>query len=422
MNEPVYSIPGVYFETPRSRDIRLKGVPVGVAGFIGYCRHAPRKRGSTAPETWPIQIETAEQISELVEVPEWGNLLYALYGFFANGGQRCFVTGIPYTDPHTPDSILGGGEPGKRYGLAAFDAAEEVEIVCAPDMYTVPPGTRMPDLQDILIAHYALLDFCKGMRSEDRISQGGYFALLHSPPGVEEEDILQFARLLRAHPAADHAALYYPWIDVMRSDGILQRVPPTGQIAGHYSFLSRPPDGEPVGSVGHDQGPQMSAGNRIIIDAIGAEVALRRMATRDQMETGVNCLLSWPARGIVVWGTRTLSPAKELNQISVRRILSYIERSIYVGTQWAVFEPNDATLWKRLKSRIEIFLEDLWKKGLLVGDTQEQSYLVKCDDETNPPDQRDEGRLNVLVLVRPVRSTEFIVLQITHEGGSPAGG
>lgn len=420
MSEPIYSIPGVYFETPRSRDLRLKGVPVGITGFMGYCRPRASRRGSNEVR-WPVAIETVEQIQELLDAPAWSNMLYALYGFFANGGQRCYVVGLPENEPHSPVSLLGGGEPGNRYGLSALDATDEVEILALPDLYIVPPGHRPAQLEEVLSVQYALLDFCKGMRNEGRISQGGYLAIIDAPPELSESEAVEFARLLRAHPYADHAALYYPWIDVMRTDGILQRIPPCGQLAGHYSFLSRPPDGEPPGSIGYNQGPQMSAGNRIIVDAIGAEIELKRMATRDQMEMGVNCLLSWPTRGIVVWGTRTLSSEKELNQISVRRILSYIERSIYVGTQWAVFEPNDHTLWKRLKSRIEIFLEDLWKKGLLVGDTQDEAFHVKCDDELNTASERDEGRVNILVLVRPVRSTEFIVLQISHEGGAPSG-
>lgn len=420
MREPVYSIPGVYFETPRSRDLRLKGVPLGVTGFLGYCYPRAPRQGGTAPR-FPILIEAAEQIPELIWAPYWSNMLYSLYGFFANGGQRCYVVGIPETEPHTPVSLLGGGEPGNRTGLSALDATDEVELLAFPDLYVVPPGMAPASLQEVLAAQYAILDFCKGMRNEGRISQGGYMAVLDSPPELKEGEVVEFARLLRAHPFADHAALYYPWIDVMRSDGILQRIPPCGQISGHYSFLSRPPDGEVAGSVGYSQGPHMSAGNRIVGDAIGAEIELKRMATRDQMEMGINCLLSWPTRGIVIWGTRTLSPEKELNHISVRRILSYIERSVYVGTQWAVFEPNDQTLWKRLKSRIEIFLEDLWKKGLLVGDTQDEAYHVKCDEEVNTANERDEGRVNVLILVKPVRSTEFIVLQISHEGGAPAG-
>lgn len=421
MKDRVYTIPGVYFETPRSRELRLKGVPVGVTGFIGYCRRKVGRAGTTSGPLWPIMIESAEQIHELIEVPYWSNMVYALYGFFANGGHKCFVVGISEEEVHSQVNLLGGGEPGHRYGLAALDAAEEVELIAAPDLYLVPPGLPDPELNEVLVNIYTILDFCKGFTEQDRVSQGGYFAILDAPPELSEEAVVEFARILRNHPNADHAALFYPWIDVMRGDGLLHRIPPSGQLSGILSGASKPGEGELPGSVGFNNGPHLSAGNKVVADAISAEIALRRTSLQTQMEANVNCLVSWPTRGIVVWGTRTLSPQKELNQISVRRVLSYIERSIYVGTQWAVFEPNDMSLWKRMTSTIEIFLDDLWKKGILVGDSPEEAFIVQCDEENNPPSEQDEGRLNIMVLVKPVRSTEYIVIQITHETAGGGG-
>jgi hypothetical protein len=426
MSAPLYSIPGVYFESPRGQDLRLKGVPVGVAGFVGYCAPRPdvirAARKSPGQSLWPIAIETVEQIDEKLQAPSWGHLVPALRGYFFNGGKRALVVGIPDDTVHNPVSILGGGEPGARSGLSALDAAEEAELVLAPDLFLVPPGCNPPDLNDVLSCHFALLDFCRGSREGAQISQGGYFALLDAPPGLSEENIQQYAAFLRGHPAAQFGALYYPWIDVPRRDGSLHRMPACGQIAGIISRASGPPEGEDPGTVASDIGPHISPANKPIIDAVGAEIPLLRTACRELLEIGINCVIPWSGRGLVTWGTRTMSPEEETNQISVRRVLSYIERSVFVGTQWAVFEPNDHNLWKRLKARVEVFLEDLWKKGILVGESPGEAFYVQCDEESNPPLEREAGRVNIVILVRPVRSTEFIVLRITQEGALGSNG
>ncbi len=418
MVDTSYTIPGVYLETPRSKDTRVRGVPLGVAGFIGY---ASVRKGSDAESPsggspWPVLIQSIEDLEARIETPPWGNLQAAIRGFFENGGSRCFVSGLPWDVPHNPTTVLGGGGPGERHGLTAIDVVDEAELIAAPDLFVFPPSSGAPDLGEIIATTHTILDFCSG-GPQGSLSGGKYFAILDSPPAFPKNDLIDYARYLSKHPAAAFGALFYPWIDVPRQDGTLKRLPPSGQIAGILAGLTRPPAGMPPGTVTADSGPHLSAGNHVLADAIGAEEELRRVECRELLEANINSIIPWSGRGMVVWGTRTLSKNEEINQIATRRVLSFIERSVYFGTQWAVFEPNDPALWKQLTARTEVFLEEIWKAGLLAGETQSEAFYVKCDEETNPPGELEEGRINIVLMVRPVRSVEFIVLKITHQGG-----
>ncbi len=418
MAETNYTIPGVYLEAPRSRDTRVRGTPLGVAGFLGYASVKPGSDVHVPPGNtpWPVLIRSIEDYQARIETPAWSNLDVAVRGFFENGGARCYVVGLPHDVPHTPNTVLGGGGPGQREGLTALDVVEEVELIAAPDLFLSPDGRPQADMGDLIATTHSILDFCAG-GANGELSHGKYFALLDPPPGIQRQDLLEYVAYLRKHPAAAFGALYYPWIDVVLQDGRLKRVPPSGQIAGVLARLTMPPPGMPPGTVTTDSGPHLSAGNKVLADAIGGAEELRRVECRELLEANINSIIPWSGRGMVIWGTRTLSENPELNQIAVRRVLSFVERSVYFGTQWALFEPNDPTLWKQLTGRVEAFLETIWKAGLLAGETQSEAFYVKCDEETNPPGELEEGRINIVLMVRPVRSVEFIVLKITHQGG-----
>jgi uncharacterized protein len=101
--------------------------------------------------------------------------------------------------------------------------------------------------------------------------------------------------------------------------------------------------------------------------------------------------------------------------------MSYIEKSIELGTQWAVFEPNDEDLWARIKRIISNFLERVWREGGLFGASPEQAFYVKCDEELNPPETRMLGRLYIEVGVCPVRPAEFVVFRISQWNGTEEG-
>jgi uncharacterized protein len=127
---------------------------------------------------------------------------------------------------------------------------------------------------------------------------------------------------------------------------------------------------------------------------------------------GVNAIRSFPGRGIRIWGARTMASNSLWKYVSVRRLFIFLERSIYEGTQWVVFEPNDPRLWARVSDTIRLFLRGQWRGGALFGRTEEQAYFVTCDETTMTKDDILNGRLICEIGIAPVRPAEFVVFRI----------
>jgi hypothetical protein len=120
-----------------------------------------------------------------------------------------------------------------------------------------------------------------------------------------------------------------------------------------------------------------------------------------------------------VWGARTLASSAEWRYLNVRRLFNMIKESIAQSTRWIVFEPNDYTLWKSIRRDVSAFLTVLWRDGALMGRTPEEAFFVKCDEETNPPEVIEQGRVVTLIGIAPVRPAEFIIFRISqYQGGA----
>ena len=136
---------------------------------------------------------------------------------------------------------------------------------------------------------------------------------------------------------------------------------------------------------------------------------------------GINCLRFFPASGRVVWGARTLRGADQLadeyKYVPVRRLALYIEESLYRGTQWVVFEPNDEPLWAQIRLNVGAFMHGLFRQGAFQGQTPKDAYFVKCDKETTPQDQINLGIVNIVVGFAPLKPAEFVVIQLQQMAG-----
>ncbi|WAL60087.1 phage tail sheath family protein [Thermocoleostomius sinensis] len=204
---------------------------------------------------------------------------------------------------------------------------------------------------------------------------------------------------------SDVAAVYYPWVKTINprnSEPIL--VPPCGHMMGIWCHTDE------------TRGIYKAPANvqpRGIID-LAYDVNFREQEFLNPL--GVNCIRKFPDRGIRVWGARTLAERDDVQwrYISVRRLMSYIEKSIELGTQWAVFEPNDEDLWARVTRTVTNFLERIWREGALFGSTPAEAFFVKCDAELNTPETMMLGRLIVEVGVAPVRPAEFVIFRISQ--------
>jgi phage tail sheath protein FI len=285
------------------------------------------------------------------------------------------------------------GEP--RTGLAGLAAVEDVTIVCMPDLMS-------SSAEDIAAYQKALVTHCELMK--DRV------AILDAPRGLSPQKVKEWSKQT-LNVNSSYAALYYPWVKIRNplANGSGEKnilVPPSGLIAGVYARV----DG--------DRGVHKAPANEELFGVLDVE---RKITTSDQdtlNPEGINCIRNFPGRGIRIWGARTLAGGEsEWRYINVRRLFCMLEESIYEGTQWAVFEPNDMALWARLRRDIGAFLKRIWMQGALFGNTPEEAFYVKCDAENNPPETRENGELYIEVGVAPVKPAEFIIISFKQISG-----
>jgi phage tail sheath protein FI len=243
----------------------------------------------------------------------------------------------------------------------------------------------------------ALLAHCQALR--DRV------AILDPPPELRTP---QQAIAWRKQFDTRYAALYFPWIeapDPLRLDGLLRTVPPSGHVAGVYA---RTPVHEPP------------AGNRLE-NAVALDVEIGEIEHGDLNEAGVNALRRYSHRGIRIAGARTVSSEGEWRYMNVRRLVNMIEEAIDESVPWTVFEPNDTSLWGEVDRVVRAFLDNLWQRGMLDGATADEAYFVRCDETTNPPEERDQGRMWCLVGLQPPWPAEFVVVRIGNATGAAPG-
>jgi hypothetical protein len=213
-----------------------------------------------------------------------------------------------------------------------------------------------------------------------------------------------------------NAAFYFPWINAPDplNQGGTGPFPPCGFVAGIYAATD--------GSRGVWKAPSGTGAS--LSGVIGTAVTLNDAETGVLNPLAVNCIRTFNVYGTVVWGARTLRGNDEIGSewkyIPVRRTALYIEESLYRGTQWAVFEPNDEPLWSQLRLNVGAFMQDLFRKGAFQGQTPQDAYFVKCDHETTTQSDINLGMVNVLVGFAPLKPAEFVVIQIQQMAGQIA--
>jgi phage tail sheath protein FI len=178
------------------------------------------------------------------------------------------------------------------------------------------------------------------------------------------------------------------------------KVPPGGHVLGVYARTDT------------NRGVYKAPANEALPDVIDLEFKVDDNAQATLNPRGVNAIRNLPGRGIRVWGARTLSSDTLWKYVPVRRLFIFLERSIYEGTQWVVFEPNDERLWARVKDTIRLFLRTQWREGALMGVTEDQAFQIACDRTTMTQDDILNGRLICVIAIASVRPAEFVVFRI----------
>jgi uncharacterized protein len=302
------------------------------------------------------------------------NLAHAVYGFFNNGGTRCFVVRETKSDDIAKSALPKLGE------------IDEISIVAAP-------GSIEPDVR------VAIENHCRNL--------GDRFAILDSADAVSALT----SQSLKPPFNSNYAAFYFPWLQVFdpvtkamypTGDGTIY-VPPSGHIAGIYARVDA------------ERGVHKAPANEVVMGALGLRYTVSKAQQAGLNPSGINCIRSINGN-IQVWGARTLGGEAnaDLKYVNVRRTLLFLRKSIEQGTQWVVFEPNGPELWQRITRNITAFLMTVWRSGALFGTSTAEAFYVKCDAETNPPELRNLGQVVTEIGVAIVRPAEFVIFRISQ--------
>jgi phage tail sheath protein FI len=512
---PTYLSPGVYIQELDAGTRPIEGVGTAVAAFVGFAPRGP-KNTPTLVTNWTQYVE------QFGDIETGSYLALSVYGYFLNGGGRCYIVRIGAEQPNTqgqgkqqkqvtaaqtatvgnfvftaksaaakpitvdvgpadgdappddefkltvtaegkqpevwgnvsskPDSgsyvvnRVGGesklvtveavapevqtkpkigstalavpepknepivldkqqvsaanyiGDAADRTGFSGLEEIEDVTMVSVPDLMAAYEQGAV-DLETVKGVQLAIVAHCELM--------GDRMAILDPPPGMSVQEVAKW-RTNDSGLDSKFAALYYPWIKVLDPvSGSTRTIPPSGHMAGIWARND------------NERGVHKAPANEIVRGAIEVNTKITRIEQESLNPIGVNAVRGFPGRGIRVWGARTLSSDPAWRYINVRRLFNYLEKSILLATQFAVFEPNDQALWGKLSRTITAFLIGEWRGGALFGAQPEQAFFVQCDDETNPADSIDAGRVVCKIGVAPVKPAEFVIFQLSQfSGGS----
>jgi len=381
---PEYTAPGVSVEETSPRRPSIAGGSTSTAGFVGRTEHIRNaKLDNDAMLDKPVLVQSWTEFVETFGRYSKRRAPYlppAVQGFFENGGRRCYVVRVP--DGAEDEHYIGAD----MTGLQALCTVDDISIVCIP-------GVTSLSVQQAMISH------CENMR--DRV------CILDSEKNADVQAVLTQRNSL--HSSYGHGALYYPWIRVMMESGKKTRlhrvhdfVPPCGHIAGIYAQTDS------------GRGVHQAPANVVVSGALDVKVHVTKNEQEILNPKGINCIRTFPGRGILVWGARTLCEGPEWKYVNVRRLLLYLEESIKNGTEWTVFKPNGEALWADVRRTVEDFLMGVWRNGMLQGAKPEEAFFVKCDRTTMTQNDLDNGRLVCLIGVAPLRPAEFVIFRISQ--------
>lgn len=397
---PPLDAPGVYIHEVSGGSRPIAAVGTSTAGFVG-----------TAPKSHNTAIADDDMVAQVINnwtqfrttyfsappdpIPaggwnedDWTDLAYAVYGFFLNGGRRCWVV----------DTGNGGTT---EDGLKKLAQIDEVAIVAAPG------ATTQADYD-------AVRNHCEGQK--DRVGILDAPQSLNNATGIAtwvQNDVGKYKS------ERGFVTMYLPWIKI--SDPSPQKDPKTGlNVPGRTVTVA--PSGHVAGIWARSdatRGVHKAPANEIVNGALGLDFQMTSQDQKTLNDAGVNGIRYFRDSGYLVWGARTLAKDAEWRYLNVRRLFNMIEESIAENTRWIVFEPNDEGLWGAIRRDVGAFLTDLWRQGALMGSSPQEAFFVKCDAENNPPDSIRLGRVIIDVGIAPVLPAEFVIFRISqYEAGS----
>ncbi len=291
------------------------------------------------------------------------------------------------------------GSASQKTGLHALEDVDLFNLLCLP-MREPEATATYPAVVNAAMA------YCERRRA---------FFIMDPLPAWSDKDAA-VTGINGFSPKSRNAAVFFPPLRQRNPlrDFRVETFPPCGAIAGVMARIdsSRGIWKTPAGLEATVRGITGLA--QVLTDAENGELN----------PLGVNCIRSFPGMGSIVWGGRTLQGddrlASEWKYLSVVRMLLYLQESLYRGTHWVVFEPNDASLWAQVRLSIGAFMQDLFRKGAFQGTTPSEAYFVKCDGETTTQHDINLGIVNIHVGFAPLKPAEFVVIKFQQINQSQA--
>lgn len=354
-----YIAPGVYLVEIPAGATPIESVATSITGFVGRTNCPGRA----------IAVTGTEAVGALFPHDTEGLLAQSLRLYFANGGERAWVAGMATAD-------------------AAGVAAALTELARPPEvaLTAVPEAAMFPSDMHEAVSRVQLDDAARLRR----------FTIIDPPLSAQAAD----AHRLRACFDSSFGAMYWPALVV---DGETQRVvPPSGAVCGVYARVD-----QHRGVFHSPAGQAIAAVSRLAATPTSAECAALESG-------GVNTIRALPGTPARLWSARTMSSSAELRYVSVRRYLLMLQNAIRHGTRWAIYERNEAALWKELRTRIAEFLRWQFLDGALMGAHAAEAFFVRCDETTTSVDDRAAGIVVCEIGVALVRAGEFVVFRVAQ--------
>jgi phage tail sheath protein FI len=493
----VTTYPGVYIEEIPSGVRAITGVATSIAAFIGWAAKGATDRAE-------LILSWSDFEREFTGLDSRSLLGYAVYHFFLNGGQQCYVIRLAATNAGTAKVALNDvSVEAKNPGQWANDYGIRIKARPAPDnhRFRLAVVYKAGTSQEAVVESFENLSmssadsrFVASVVSEDSAivnatvggsnqpadgtsalahgvdgdvlqpDDGGQFEAAINPGNGKGIDFLDHVDLFNilcipgetnknALPAVqkychDHRAMllvdcaedatltslqngppptltgadgingafYFPWLNAPDPllGNRLRAFPPCGFIAGIYARID--------GTRGVWKAPAGTEAS--VTGASAVTVPLTDNQNGVLNPQAINCIRNFPVFGIVAWGARTLNgndqQTSEWKYIPVRRMALFLEESLFRGTKWVVFEPNDEPLWSQIRLNIGAFMQDLFRQGAFQGKTPQEAYFVKCDSETTTQSDIDHGIVNILVGFAPLKPAEFVIIKIQQIAGQLA--
>ena len=299
------------------------------------------------------------------------------------------------------DDVAYKGDPLAKSGLYSLEKVDLFNLLC------VLPDARGGDVPAAV--YQAALGYCATRRAMLIVDpSAGWSTVSLAQAGTTAMSL--------TGDIARNAAIYFPRIK--QSDpqlgGQVDVFVPCGTIAG---IMARTDTQRGVWKAPAGLDAALAGVVGLQVDLTDAEHGLLN-------PLGINCLRTFPVHGRVVWGARTMrgadAAADEYKYVPVRRLVLFLEESLYRGTQWVVFEPNDEALWAQIRLNIGAFMNNLFRQGAFQGTTPRDAYFVKCDADTTTEADQTQGIVNILVGFAPLRPAEFVIVKLSQKTRSAA--